>query len=131
MNGFPRLITLHLFGGLLTGSIVLAQDNIILKNGTEIPAKVLEVSSGQIKYRRQDFPDGPIYSTGTTDVLLINYANGVKDILTGGRPSVGTPTPTLRAVPEPGVTLSKSSVFAHHGTSRQNSLSSGNFFIKV
>ena len=121
MNGIPRLITLTLFGSLLTGSFVLAQDNIILKNGTEIPAKVLEVSSGQIKYRRQDNPDGPIYSTGTTDVLLIKYANGTKDILSEGRPAVGSSSPTLRAVPGPGVTPSESSTPAlnkltyHHG----------------
>ena len=66
---------------LLSTSFVYGQDNIILKNGSEIQAKVLEVSPGQIKYRRQDNPDGPIYTTGTLDVLLIKYANGTKDVL--------------------------------------------------
>ena len=61
----------------------------MLKNGTEIKAKVLEVSATEIKYRKQDNPDGPIYTSGVGDVLLINYANGTKDILgrSGNGPS--------------------------------------------
>ncbi|MBN8826601.1 MAG: hypothetical protein J0I82_31545 [Spirosoma sp.] len=66
---------------LLSMPLVYGQDNIILKNGSEIQAKVLEVLPGQIKYRRQDNPDGPVYTTGTSDVLLIKYANGTKDVL--------------------------------------------------
>jgi len=83
MNSFPllRFSSLILLTGLLSASGAFAQDNIILKNGSEIQAKVLEVLPGQIKYRRQDNPDGPIYTTGTTDVLLIKYANGTNDVL--------------------------------------------------
>ena len=81
MNAFHRFIGLVLLMGLLSTPWVYGQDNIILKNGSEIRAKVLEVSPGQIKYRRQDNPDGPLYTTGTSDVLLINYANGTKDVL--------------------------------------------------
>ncbi|MVM30930.1 hypothetical protein GO755_12885 [Spirosoma sp. HMF4905] len=81
MNASHRFIGLALLMGLLSTPFVYGQDNIILKNGSEIQAKVLEVSPGQIKYRRQDNPDGPIYTTGTTDVLLIKYANGTKDVL--------------------------------------------------
>jgi hypothetical protein len=81
MNASHRFIGLAFFMGLLSTPFVYGQDNIILKNGSEIQAKVLEVSPGQIKYRRQDNPDGPIYTTGTTDVLLIKYANGTKDVL--------------------------------------------------
>lgn len=81
MSASHRLIGLALCMGLLGTPMVYSQDNIILKNGSQIQAKVLEVSPGQIKYRRQDNPDGPVYTTVTTDVFLINYANGTKDVL--------------------------------------------------
>ncbi|WP_461117027.1 hypothetical protein [Spirosoma jeollabukense] len=95
MNASHRFIGLALFMGLLSAPFVYGQDNIILKNGSEIQAKVLEVSPGQIKYRRQDNPDGPIYTTGTTDVLLIKYANGTKDVLgqSANRPPRTAPAP--------------------------------------
>ena len=66
----------------------------MLKNGTEIKAKVLEVSPTDIKYRRQDNPDGPLYSTGTADVFLIQYANGTKDVLNPA--PAAPPAPTNR-----------------------------------
>lgn len=78
LTNITRFFILAAFVGAVSAQ---AQDNIVLKNGTEIKAKVLEVSGNQLKYRRQDNPDGPIYTTGTADVLLINYANGTKDVL--------------------------------------------------
>ncbi len=85
--------TLLFVSFLLTATLTYAQDNIVLKNGNEINAKVLEVSPTQIKYRRQDNPDGPIYTTGRADILLIKYANGTKDILTA-TPNNGSITST-------------------------------------
>ncbi|MBO0933060.1 hypothetical protein [Fibrella aquatilis] len=58
-----------------------AQDNIILKTGQEVSAKVLEVSKAEIKYKRADNPDGPIYTMTAGEVFLIKYANGTKDVL--------------------------------------------------
>ncbi len=72
---------LLLLAGIFSGTLALAQDNIILKNGTEIQGKVLEVSPSEIKYRRQDNLEGPVYTTGTRDIILIKYANGTKDVL--------------------------------------------------
>jgi len=89
LTNIPRFFILAAFVG---GATAQAQDNIVLKNGTEIKAKVLEVSSTQLKYHRQDNPDGPIYTTGTADVLLINYANGTKDVL--GQAGTGPVLPT-------------------------------------
>lgn len=90
-----RILTpLLLLSGLLTGTLTYGQDNIVLKNGTEIKAKVLEVSATQIKYRKQDNLDGPVYTSGVGEVLLINYANGTKDVLNRsatGQPSVQAP----------------------------------------
>ena len=81
-----------LLGFLVTASLGKAQDNIVLKNGSEIKVKVLEVSPTEIKYRRQDNPDGPVYTTGARDILLIQYANGTKDVL--------NPAPATRSQPD-------------------------------
>lgn len=100
MRSFPLFAKLLLLAGLFSTTGVYAQDNIILKNGSEIQAKVLEISPGQIKYRRQDNPDGPIYTTGTADVLLIKYANGTKDVLSQPASRLpGTSLAPLQSVP--------------------------------
>jgi len=68
----------------LVGSIysVYAQDIILLKNGNEIQAKVLEITQAEIKYKRYDNIDGPTISINKTEVQLINYENGAQDIIT-------------------------------------------------
>jgi hypothetical protein len=73
-----RLLTL-LTVVLMTTTFAYAQDNIVLRNGEEIPAKVLEVNQTDLKYRKSANPDGPIYTAPLRDVLLIKYANGTKD----------------------------------------------------
>lgn len=55
-------------------------DNIILKDGTEISAKVEEISESIIKYRRCDNLSGPLYSISKSKVFMIKYSNGNKDI---------------------------------------------------
>lgn len=57
-----------------------SQDIIILKNGDEIKSKVLEISSDQIKYKKWGNIDGPTYSSLKTEVFMIKYQNGEKDV---------------------------------------------------
>lgn len=57
-----------------------AQDLITLRDGTDIEAKVLQVSPDEIKYKRTDNPDGPDFILPTADVLLIRYANGANQV---------------------------------------------------
>lgn len=56
-------------------------DVIILKSGDEIKAKVTEVDQGEIKYKRCDNLDGPVYTLKKSEVFIIKYANGAKDII--------------------------------------------------
>lgn len=56
-------------------------DNIILKNGEEIKAKVIEITQDEIKYKKCDNLNGPIYSIKKVEVLIIKYFNGTKDII--------------------------------------------------
>jgi hypothetical protein len=65
--------------GLLLATTLSAQDNIVLRNGDEIPAKVLEISPKELKYRKSANLEGPVYTAPIRDVLFIKYANGTKD----------------------------------------------------
>ena len=93
---------------LLLATLVYAQDNIILRNGDEIPATVLEVNQIDLKYRKLANPTGPIYTSPLRDVLLIKYANGTKDTFNNARqpapgrprrPDMGMGAPTLPMAP--------------------------------
>ena len=51
-------------------------DQIVLRNGDLIDAKVKEVGVSEIKYKKCDRQDGPDYTISKRDVLSIRYSNG-------------------------------------------------------
>jgi hypothetical protein len=57
-----------------------AQDIITKRNGDDIEAKVLEISDLEIKYKKFNFLDGPTYTEKKSEILIIRYENGSKDI---------------------------------------------------
>jgi len=59
---------------------VNAQDNIFLKTGDEIQAKILEVGHDEIKYKKFDYQDGPTYTLKKSEIFMVKYKNGSKDI---------------------------------------------------
>ena len=59
---------------------VLSQDNIILKNGDEIPATITEITINEVKYKKWKFKDGPGYTILKNEVFMIVYRNGTKDV---------------------------------------------------
>lgn len=59
----------------------VAQDVITMKNGDEITCKVIEIGVREVKYKKIDFQDGPTYSIKKSDVFMIHYANGKKEVL--------------------------------------------------
>lgn len=65
---------------MISFSTTFAQDIIYKKNGDEINAKVVEISPELIKYKPTERPNGPIYSIYKSEVLLIIYKDGSKDI---------------------------------------------------
>lgn len=65
---------------LLSGVEVMAQDVIYKKNGDDIKAKVLEVGTNEVRYKLFDEPDGAIYTLKKTDILLITYETGRKEV---------------------------------------------------
>lgn len=70
-----------------------AQDIITTKNGDEIKAKVLEIESAVIKYRKWENQNGPLYSMSKSEIFMIKYENGTKDVFKD------EPTKTLKTSP--------------------------------
>ena len=59
---------------------VFSQDLIMLKNGDELTVKITEVSDNSIKYKKMDFLKGPNFNINTSDIFLIKYSNGEKQL---------------------------------------------------
>ncbi len=55
-------------------------DIIILKNGDEIAAKVLEVGQNEIKYLMCDNIYGPTFTINKNEVFKINFSNGTSTL---------------------------------------------------
>ena len=60
--------------------LTFAQDIITKRDGVDIEAKVLEISDENVKYKKFDYQDGPAYNVKTSEILMIRYENGSKDI---------------------------------------------------
>lgn len=55
---------------------VSAKDIIVLKNAEVVEAKILEVSSTEIKYKRLNNLNGPTFSVNISEVSTVVYENG-------------------------------------------------------
>jgi hypothetical protein len=66
---------------LLTSSlnIIKAQDTLTMRTGDNLVAKVIEVGSSEIKYKKIDNLNGPVFTILKSDLYLIRYENGTKD----------------------------------------------------
>ncbi len=53
-----------------------AQDIIYKKDGSKEEVKIILVGDTEIQYKKFSNPDGPVYSVGKDDILLITYQNG-------------------------------------------------------
>jgi len=65
----------------------ISQDLITKKDGTDIQAKVLEVNISEVKYKKFDNIEGTTFKILKSDIVLIRYQNGTKDIFTNQQPS--------------------------------------------
>jgi hypothetical protein len=65
---------------LIAGFSACAQDIIITRVGDDISAKVMEVGTTEIRYRKFTNLEGPVYTILRTDVIKIQYENGTEDI---------------------------------------------------
>jgi len=72
---FIFLVTFALFG-----VFVFAQDIIMLKTGDDIEALIEKVGAEEIEYKKWDNQTGPVYVIKKSDVFMIKYRNGSKDL---------------------------------------------------
>ncbi len=73
-RGISLVLLFILFA--FAGNSLSAQDTIVKRDGMKIPAKILEVNSAEIHYKRSDSPDGPLYVVKPWELLAIIYAGG-------------------------------------------------------
>ena len=67
-----RKIILLIFGLFCAaGMDAAAQDVITRRNGEDIKALIVEVTDDAIKYKRENLPDGPLFTISKADVLVI------------------------------------------------------------
>lgn len=83
-------------------------DIIVKRTGDEIAARVEEVGTELVKYRRADNLQGPLFSILKSEVFMIRYANGTRDVFAAPRPVAGPATPPPTTLPS----TSADSVFA-------------------
>jgi len=77
---------------LFIASIARAQDIIVKINKTEIKAKVTEITETTIKYKKWENQDGPVYNIARSEVFMILYANGQREIIQKEAPAVSQPS---------------------------------------
>ena len=71
------LLLLFLFSFLQSS---IAQDTLFRLSGESIGVKVLEITPLEIKYKLTSNLEGPTYTVFKSDVFMIEYANGSKDV---------------------------------------------------
>jgi hypothetical protein len=64
----------------VSGATLFAQDVITLRNGSDVQAIVQEVSANDVRYKRADNPDGPTYTMRKSEIFMITYANGSREV---------------------------------------------------
>jgi len=74
------LIVMFFISGSLS-FIAYSQDIIIKMNGDEIEAKIIEINTTEIKYKKHSLPDGPLYVILKKEVFMIKYSNGEKEVI--------------------------------------------------
>lgn len=75
-----KTIFIFFFSLLFQFQLTIAQDIIFKRNGDEIKSKVSEVTATEIKFKKSDNLDGPMFTILKSEVMMIKYSNGTKDV---------------------------------------------------
>lgn len=76
----PACLLLGVITAVFVPCVSKAQDRILKTDNTVIEAKVIEVSTNDIKYKKFSNPSGPTYVVLKQDVSSITYENGEKEM---------------------------------------------------
>ena len=64
---------------ICSSNIIIAQDTLSTRYGENILVKVIEVGTAEVKYKKLDNLNGPVFSMLKSDLLMIKYANGTNE----------------------------------------------------
>lgn len=78
-----------------TGFHAYSQDIIVLKTGDEIQAKISTVGTDAVTYKKSDNLTGPDYTQKKSEIFMIKYANGTKDVFNDAKPAPTTTDVTV------------------------------------
>ena len=73
-----NLLLIILFASF--SNIIKAQDTLTMRSGDNVIVKIIEVGSSEVKYKKIDNLNGPIFSILKSEVSMIQYENGSKDV---------------------------------------------------
>lgn len=60
--------------------VASAQDVVVKKDGSTILSKIVEIGTTEIKYKKWNNQNGPMYTIAKAEVQSINYENGEEEI---------------------------------------------------
>lgn len=61
-------------------SQAIAQDIITFTNGDQVKAKILEITTTEVKYKKFDYLTGPTITVAKQDIFMVKYPNGDKEV---------------------------------------------------
>ena len=64
---------------ICSSNITKGQDTLSTRSSETILVKVIEVGTAEVKYKKLDNLNGPVFSMLKSDLLMIKYENGTKD----------------------------------------------------
>jgi len=64
---------------ICSSNIIEAQDTLSTRYGENVLVKVIEVGTTEVKYKKLDNLNGPIFSMLKSDLLMIKYENGTSE----------------------------------------------------
>lgn len=76
----------------VAASVASAQDVLFKRNGDELQVKIIKVSTTEVEYKKWSNQDGPSYIIPKSDVFIIKYHNGDKDVFEEEVDGVSTKT---------------------------------------
>ena len=79
-NKAAHVLTVLIFIFSLTQVPLFAQDKLMMRDGSEIMSKIVEIDDYQVKYKAQDNLNGPVHLVLKSQVFMINYENGSKEV---------------------------------------------------
>jgi len=78
-SGYPvRSVAENLLNDLY--NVNIAVDIIILKNQEGIQAIVSKIGTNEVEYKKFDNQSGPVYTLKKSEIFMIKYANGSKEV---------------------------------------------------